>query len=257
MLVANSSSHQSGTAVSRSTTSRVGCHSGADCHTCLCAEPSNSAPDSERSRLNSARSCANRILCAALTATAVLIMLLGPDRWIDVNTCSARPFSACIQAPRFRSMKLSHGAFQRRRPGHVSRSSGTDPPVARSPRCCGRSSGPILRSDPGMCASRMISRRSIPSDIRRDRRRSRRSSLRQMPVGVGLHIDGDVLVRRRAQFGGLVVVVRTALRTRELEGAGLGISEFDPWKAAPLRLCRCSHLAVLLSLKGINRRRDW
>ncbi|SLH19413.1 Uncharacterised protein [Mycobacteroides abscessus subsp. abscessus] len=107
MLAPNSSSHQSGTAVKRSSTSRVGCHSGADCHTCLCSWPSNSSASSARSRLNSARSCANRSLWAAFTATAVLIMLVGHDRWIEVKTWSARPFSACIQAPRLRARNVS------------------------------------------------------------------------------------------------------------------------------------------------------
>ncbi|KAF0956945.1 hypothetical protein MLGJGCBP_10025 [Rhodococcus sp. T7] len=112
MFEANSSSHQSGTAVRRSTTSRVGCHSGADCHTSLCAAPSKSSVASDRSRLNSARSWAKRILWAAFTATAVLIMLVGQDRWMEVNTCSANPFSACIHAPRLREMNVSHGVFQ-------------------------------------------------------------------------------------------------------------------------------------------------
>ena len=77
MFVANSSSHQSPTAVSFSTTSRVGCHSGAYCQTSLCALPSKPMSASDRSRLNRARSWAKRILCAALTATAVLIMFVG------------------------------------------------------------------------------------------------------------------------------------------------------------------------------------
>ncbi len=98
--------------MSRSTTSRVGCHSGADCQTALCASPSKSSVASDRSRLNNARSWAKRILWAAFTATAVLIMLVGPDRWMDVKTCNAKPFSACIHAPRLREMNVNQGVFQ-------------------------------------------------------------------------------------------------------------------------------------------------
>src|SRR6476661_10420786 len=64
-------------------------------------------------------------------------------------------------------------------------------------------------------------------------------ALREMPFRVGLHVDCDVLIHRRAQLRRLVIVELAALRTGELQRTRLRIGELDRREAA--LLCGCRH----------------
>ena len=73
-------------------------------------------------------------------------------------------------------------------------------------------------------------------------------ALGQVAIGIGLHVDGDVLVHRGPQLGRLEVAV-VRLWTREIQRAGFGVGELDLREATFLGLLGGGHLIPLISAR--------
>src|ERR1700750_2975912 len=85
-------------------------------------------------------------------------------------------------------------------------------------------------------------------------------ALREMPFRVGLNVDGDVLVHRRAKLGRLLVSELAALGTGKLQRARLRVGELDLGEAA--LLCGCRHcypscFSLGCNIFRISRRWGW
>ena len=212
-----------------------------------CAAPSKSTLASDRSRLNRARSWAKRSLCAAVTATALLIMLVGRgplDRGEDVQRHAVL---GVHPGPEVALDERDPGVVPAaRRPGPAWRSAGRVDLANDRWRCCGRSSAPTPRWGRGRRASSTTARLGPLLRVAAGAvAEAVDPALGQVPFGVGLHVDGDVLVHRRPQLGRLVVVVRAAL---ELGKSSAPASESVNSIFGKLRVAVVMRVAVTLTV---------